>query len=207
MKKGNIVDETMKLINENYFNKKQEDYIDPEPIYEVLIYETEGDYDMGEPFQYNVFSNLDEAKNILKELIKFNGYFSGYILNQKTGDEEFSLSYSDLYKTEDLEKSEEDDLKNPTIVKTGNARCEYTGGDIYVAFIPVKVNGEDCVITLDSESEQLDEVDGGEFAICDKDDFNLIPKYGDKGLMVFDNDSPYMSLYNSLKKSLQNGMD
>lgn len=90
MKKGNIVDETMKLINENYFNKKQEDYIDPEPIYEVLIYETEEDYDMGEPFQYNVFSDLDEAKNILKHLIDSNDYYSGYILNQETGNEEFS---------------------------------------------------------------------------------------------------------------------
>lgn len=62
--------------------------------YEVAIYETKGDYDKGEPFQLNVYSNLEEAKNELKQTINFNDYFSGNIINQQNGMEEFSY-YSD----------------------------------------------------------------------------------------------------------------
>jgi len=69
--------------------------------YEVSIYETQEDYDKGEPFQLNVYSNLQEAKEELKNTIKFNHYFSGNIVDQYTGKEEYSYyltSEKDKYK-------------------------------------------------------------------------------------------------------------
>lgn len=69
--------------------------------YEVKIYETQDDYDRGEPFQLDIYANLDEAKEELKNSIKFNHYFSGNIINQYTGREEYSYylsSEKDKYK-------------------------------------------------------------------------------------------------------------
>lgn len=70
---------------------------DEECKYEVCIYETEEDYNKGEPFQLNVYSDLEEAKKELKETINFNNYFSGNIINQQNGIEEFSY-YSNYKK-------------------------------------------------------------------------------------------------------------
>lgn len=64
---------------------------DEECIYEVSIYETEEDYNQGEPFQLHVYSDLDEAKRELKSTINYNHYFSGNILNQENGKEEYSF--------------------------------------------------------------------------------------------------------------------
>lgn len=72
-----------------------------ESKFEVKIYETQEDYDKGEPFQLNVYANLEEAKEELKKTIKFNHYFSGSVLNQYTGKEEYSYyltSEKDKYK-------------------------------------------------------------------------------------------------------------
>ena len=63
---------------------------DEECKYEIRIYETEEDYNKGEPFQLNVYSDFEEAKNELKKTINFNNYFSGNIINQQNGIEEFS---------------------------------------------------------------------------------------------------------------------
>lgn len=93
------------------------------------------------------------------------------------------------------------------IIKTGSAVCDYTGGGIWVAYMPVKIDGTDYIITLDSESEQLDEVDGGEFFVCYPDDFNLVDSYGDHGVFVFDNNSKYMDYYNELKSVLLSSMN
>ena len=57
--------------------------------YEVRIYETEEDYKQGEPFQLNVFSDFEEAIQELKDTINLNHYFSGNIINQENGREEF----------------------------------------------------------------------------------------------------------------------
>lgn len=72
-----------------------------EPKYEVKIYETQEDYDKGEPFQLDIYANLEEAKEELKSTIRFNHYFSGNILNKYTGKEEYSYYLSlekDKYK-------------------------------------------------------------------------------------------------------------
>ena len=93
------------------------------------------------------------------------------------------------------------------IIKTGSAVCDYTGGGIWVAYMPVKIDGTDYIITLDSESEQLNEVNGGEFSVCYPDDFNLVDSYGDHGVFVFDNNSKYMDYYNELKSVLLSSMN
>lgn len=74
--------------------------------YEVSIYETKEDYDNGESFQLNVYSDFDEALKELKKTIKLNTYYSGFILNQKNGKEEFSMSYNE---SKELDEEEEDE--------------------------------------------------------------------------------------------------
>lgn len=64
---------------------------DEECIYEVCIYETIEDYEQGEPFQLDVFSNLDEAKDELEKAVNYNQFFSGKIINQDNGKEEYSF--------------------------------------------------------------------------------------------------------------------
>lgn len=92
--------------------------------------------------------------------------------------------------------------KNILIQEIGTAGCEYTGGGIWIAYIPVEIEKKEYYITLDSESESIDKLNGGEFLICNKFNFNLIEKYGDKGVFIFDNNSQYMIYYNKLKKIL-----
>lgn len=87
---------------ERYLKGEELDKLrEEERNYEVKIYETQDDYDRGEPFQLDIYANLDEAKEELKKSIKFNHYFSGNIINQYTGREEYSYylsSEKDKYK-------------------------------------------------------------------------------------------------------------
>ena len=78
---------------------------DEECRYEIGIYETKEDYEQGEPFQHDVVSDLNEAENTLNHLIKLNNYYSGFVLDQKTGIEEYAY-YSD----EQQEDEEEDEI-------------------------------------------------------------------------------------------------
>lgn len=78
---------------------------DEECRYEIGIYETKEDYEQGEPFQHNVVSDLNEAENTLNNLMKLNNYYSGFVLDQKTGIEEYAY-YSD----EQQEDEEEDEI-------------------------------------------------------------------------------------------------
>ncbi|MBS5863367.1 MAG: hypothetical protein KIC54_01595 [Clostridium sp.] len=80
---------------------------DEECRYEIGIYETKEDYEQGEPFQHDVISDLKEAENILNNLMKSNNYYSGFVLDQKTGIEEYAY-YSDE-QIED-EEGEEDEI-------------------------------------------------------------------------------------------------
>lgn len=76
--------------------------------YEVNIYETKEDYNKGEPFQLNVYSNLNEAINDLNNTIKFNNFYAGNVLNQETGEEEYSNIPDE--NIVDLDDEEEDEL-------------------------------------------------------------------------------------------------
>ncbi len=97
-----------------------------------------------------------------------------------------------------LNEAEED----INIKEIGTPGCAYTGGGVWVAYIPVEIDGNSYMITLDSESEQIDEVEGGEFSVCDSGDWNLVTQYGDDGVFIFSSSSKYMPLYNKLKSVL-----
>lgn len=81
-----------RTIAERYLKGENLDKLREEECkYEVSIYETEEDYNKGEPFQHNVYSDLDGAKKELITTINFNHYFAGNIVNQENGNEEFSF--------------------------------------------------------------------------------------------------------------------
>ena len=122
-------------------------------------------------------------------------------LNESVGDfQNTSLSQPMMI----INDSEGSDLE---IIKTGPAICDYTGGGVWVAYMPVKIDGNDYFLTFDSESEKIDNVDGGEFSVCYTDDFTLVDNYGDHGVFVFDNNSKYMDYYNELKSVLLSSMN
>lgn len=75
---------------------------DEECKYEILIYETKEDYEQGEPFQHNVYSDLKSAKKELMDIVKFNNYYSGKVMDQKTDEELFSF--------ETLESEEDEEI-------------------------------------------------------------------------------------------------
>lgn len=105
---GNLYTEDFKdrTLALRYLNGEGIDKLrDEECRYEIEIYETKEDYEQGEPFQHDVVSDLNEAENTLNNLMKLNNYYSGFVLDQKTGIEEYAY-YSD----EQQEDEEEDVL-------------------------------------------------------------------------------------------------
>lgn len=107
---GNLYTEDFKdrTLALRYLNGEGIDKLrDEECRYEIGIYETKEDYEQGEPFQHDVVSDLNEAEDILNSLIKQNNYYSGFVLDQKTGIEEYAY-YSDE-QIED-EEGEEDEI-------------------------------------------------------------------------------------------------
>lgn len=54
--------------------------------YEILIYDSKEDFEQNEPFQHNVMSDLNSAKNELKDVLNMNNYYAGYIYDQETGE-------------------------------------------------------------------------------------------------------------------------
>lgn len=95
------------LINEIRYDYHAKDNIENREMsrYEIGIYETREDYEQGKPFQHDVVSDLNEAENTLNSLMKSNNYYSGFVLDQRTGIEEYAY-YSD----EQMEDKEEDEL-------------------------------------------------------------------------------------------------
>lgn len=59
---------------------------DDERKYEILIYDSKEDFEQNEPFQHNVMSDLNSAKNELKDVLNMNNYYAGYIYDQETGE-------------------------------------------------------------------------------------------------------------------------
>lgn len=90
---GNLYTEDFKdrTLALRYLNGEGIDKLrDEECRYEIGIYETKEDYEQGEPFQHDVVSDLNEAENTLNNLMKLNNYYSGFVLDQKTGIEEYA---------------------------------------------------------------------------------------------------------------------
>lgn len=107
---GNLYTEDFKdrTLALRYLNGEGIDKLrDEECRYEIGIYETKENYEQGEPFQHDVVSDLNEAENTLNNLMKLNNYYSGFVLDQKTGIEEYAY-----YSNEQLEdeESEEDEV-------------------------------------------------------------------------------------------------
>lgn len=78
---------------ERYLHGEEIDKLkaEEEHTYKIFIYENKEDYEKGEPFEYlNNFSNLEEAKNELRKVVKLNNYFSGNVLAEETGIERYS---------------------------------------------------------------------------------------------------------------------
>ena len=107
---GNLYTEDFKdrTLALRYLNGEGIDKLrDEECRYEIGIYETKEDYEQAETFQHDVVSDLNEAENTLNNLMKLNNYYSGFVLDQKTGIEEYAY-----YSNEQLEdeESEEDEV-------------------------------------------------------------------------------------------------
>lgn len=108
-----------------------------------------------------------------------------------------------------------EDLNNDLdIWPIGPARVDYTGGGIYVAYMPVEINGTseneegaELELAYDSESLFYDN-DQGEFSIVysDKRNWDEEPatEFGDNGVLVFEKSSPYTKFYKRLRRTLIN---
>lgn len=107
---GNLHTEDFKdrILALRYLNGEGIDKLrDEECRYEIGIYETKEDYEQGEPFQHNVVSDLNEAENTLNNLMKLNNYYSGFVLDQKTGIEEYAFYSDEQQKNEEDEEEDE----------------------------------------------------------------------------------------------------
>lgn len=103
---GNLFTEDFKekALALRYLSKEGLDKLrDEECCYEVGIYETKEDYENGEPFQEHVYSSLEEATKILDEIMENNNFYSGFVLNQNTGIEEYA------YLSDEQQKDEADE--------------------------------------------------------------------------------------------------
>ena len=70
-----------------YINGEDIDTIrDDECKYEILLYNNKEDFEENEPFQYDVMSDLNSAKNVLKDMMKLGEYYAGFIYDQETGE-------------------------------------------------------------------------------------------------------------------------
>lgn len=70
-----------------YINGDDIDTIrDDECKYEILLYNSKEDFEENEPFQYDVMSDLNSAKNVLKDMMNLGEYYAGFIYDQETGE-------------------------------------------------------------------------------------------------------------------------
>ena len=70
-----------------YINGEDIDSIrDDECKYEILLYNSKEDFEENEPFQYDVMSDLNSAKNVLKDMMNLGEYYAGFIYDQETGE-------------------------------------------------------------------------------------------------------------------------
>ncbi len=90
---------------------------------------------------------------------------------------------------------------NPEIIKKGNTKADYTGGGIYIAWMPVEINGKDYYITYDSESLYNDE-GYEEFCIVDTEDWIVAEDTIDGGYVFIEKHPQYRRLFKQLYRAL-----
>lgn len=102
--------------NSNYYSgvvidqrtgKEEYAYYNNEHRYKIGIYETKEDWDSGEPFEHDVKDDLEEAKYELDNVMKINNYYSGFVLDRKTGIEEYAFYSDEQQKNEEDEEEDE----------------------------------------------------------------------------------------------------
>jgi len=96
------------------------------------------------------------------------------------------------------------------IVKRGTAGCEYTGGGIWVAYLPIIANGEKLELWYDSDSYKYDE-NNAEFTVYKRDydgEYEQMTEYGDDGVFAdIPKGSPLYPLYEELRKAMQKALE
>ncbi len=101
------IEKALKFIKSSCNPDILEEIREKETRYKVSIYETKEDWEQGEPFVLDSFSDLEEADKQLTKTMKRENYYSGLVLDTVTGIEERAY-YSDEMQ-EDIE-DEEDSL-------------------------------------------------------------------------------------------------
>ena len=99
--------------------------------------------------------------------------------------------------------------KMHNIVELGTPGCDYTGGGIWVAYIPILIDGEKAELWYDSESYDYDDEDTVEFSVWDSDDDGCeqLTKYFTDGTYVgTKKDSPYLDLFKRLHKAMKKAL-
>lgn len=101
------------------------------------------------------------------------------------------------------------ETKMHNIVELGTPGCDYTGGGIWVSYIPVLIDGEKAQLWYDSESYDYDDEDTVEFSVWDSDDdgCEMLTKYFTDGTYVgTKKDSPYLDLFKKLRKAMKKAL-
>ena len=102
-------------------------------------------------------------------------------------------------------------LKNlDGFVELGTAGCEYTGGGIWIAYLPILVDGEKLELWYDNEAYEYDD-DNAEFTVYKRyedNSYEQMLEYGDGGVFVdIPKDSPLFPLYKKLRKAMKKALD
>lgn len=101
------------------------------------------------------------------------------------------------------------ETKMHKIVELGTPGCDYTGGGIWVAYVPVLIDGEKAELWYDSESYDYDDEDTVEFSVWDSDDDGCeqLTKYFTDGTYVgTKKDTPYLNLFKKLHKAMKKAL-
>lgn len=99
------------------------------------------------------------------------------------------------------------ETKMHNIVELGTPGCDYTGGGIWVAYIPVLIDGEKAQLWYDSESYDYDDRNIVEFTVYSEDGSEMLTNYFDDAVYVGTRkDSPYLDLFKKLRKALSKAL-
>ncbi len=101
-------------------------------------------------------------------------------------------------------------MKMHNIVELGTPGCEYTGGGIWVAYLPILVDGEKLELWYDNEAYEYDD-DNAEFTVYKRyedNSYEQMLEYGDSGVFVdIPKDSPLFPLYKKLRKAMKKALE
>lgn len=94
------------------------------------------------------------------------------------------------------------------IIGIGNPDCDYTGGGIWVAFIPVRIDGREAELWYDSESYKNDDRNTVEFTV--HTDGEEDGNYFENGTYIGTRDNspaPYTELFDRLRETMKKALE